>query len=276
VVVVARNEAGRIVDCLSSVAEADERLLVDHGSSDGTATLAEACGARVMPGEGPLSSLRELGCAAAHGTWILCLDADERLPINGLARIRAAIHNAPPEVSGFRLPIRTYVGDRFLRWGGYYPAARVRLFRRDAVRWPLARVHERPEVRGAVVSLDLAIEHPGFRDLEHFRQKQRRYAAWAAADMRDAGVRPGLLEGGVRASWRLLRSYVFRGGFLMGGLGWSMARVQAATVWRRTRWAREGIPIEWVALKKAKEGPVGLLETRPFGEIKGGRHVRRV
>ncbi len=244
VVVVARNEAARLPDCLRSVADADELVVVDHRSTDETAGIARALGARVVEADGPLSELRRIGCATARAAWILCLDADERLPAGGVTVVRDAIAAAGESIGGFRLPIRTYVGDRMLRWGGYYPAARLRLLRAGQVRWPQARVHERPEVEGVVASLSLPIEHPAFRDLAHVREKQRRYAAWAALDLRAAKRRPTLPAGLARATWRALRSYVFRGGFLMGRLGWSMAWVQAQYVWQRTRWAREGPPAE--------------------------------
>lgn len=224
------------------MADADEVLVVDHRSEDETATIARAHGARVVEADGPLSALRQVGCEAARGDWVLCLDADERLPTGGVAVIRAAVEGAGREVDGFRLPIRTYVGDRLLRWGGYYPARRLRLLRRGRARWPEARVHERPEVEGVVATLQLSIEHLGFRDLAHVREKHRRYAAWAALDLRAGGRRPTLLAGLARAAWRAVRSFVFRGGFLMGRLGWSMAWVQARYVWQRTCWAREGPP----------------------------------
>ena len=217
-------------------------MVVDHLSSDSTADIARARGARVLPADGVLSELRRLGCEAATGRWILSLDADERLPADGLGPIYSAVEN--DALDGYRLPILTLVGDRPLRWGGYWPADRLRLFRRGTARWPLARVHERPLVRGAVGRLNVVIEHPGFRDLDHVREKQRRYAAWAALDLRAAHGRPSLFTGVVHASWRVARSYCFRGGFLMGRLGWSMAWIQAEYVWKRTRWAREGPPPE--------------------------------
>ncbi len=273
VVVVARDEAERLGACLESVREADELLIVDDRSTDGTAELAREHGARVVAGSGTLSDLRALGCAEARGEWVLMLDADERVPGGGMDLLRSACRGA--RCVGFELPIRTYVGRRWLRFGGWYPRRRPRLYRRDAVSWPAARVHERPELAGPVGRLPVALEHPSFRDLAHAREKHLRYAALAALELREGGVRPSIVSGALRAAWRATRSVVFRGGFLMGRLGLSMAWVEAGYVWRRTRWARSGIPPVWAPEGHSVEREGGLRTTHPFEEIKTGRAVGR-
>ncbi|MBC7575295.1 MAG: glycosyltransferase family 2 protein, partial [Herminiimonas sp.] len=80
VVIITKNEAHNIGDCLASVAFAHEWIIVDSGSTDGTVGIARAAGATVIettdwPGFGPQKS-RAL--AAATGDWILSIDADER------------------------------------------------------------------------------------------------------------------------------------------------------------------------------------------------------
>ena len=188
--------------------------------------------------------MRELGRRSTPCAWIVLLDADERLPPGGLDRLRSAIEAAPARVAGFRLPIRSHLGERFLRFGGYYPAARVRLVRREAARWPPARVHERPELAGAVAHLAVPIDHRGYRDLAHAREKTRRYAAWAAEERRLAGQRPLLADTLFRVAWRWLRVFLLRGGVLMGPVGWQLAALQARGVWWRDRWIRRGPPAD--------------------------------
>ncbi len=217
--------------------------MVDHESTDGTAALARTAGARVVLGEGSMGALRALALSEVSSKWVLGLDADERLPPGGLKRVRVAIEGAAPDVAAFALPIRTYLGDRFLRWGGFYPARRVRVFRREATRWdPASRVHERPQLAGRTERLELRIEHFAFADLEVFRRRQLRYAAWAAVELREGGRRPALLDGIFRAGWRVFRNALLRGGFLMGGLGLRLAWIQGEAVWKRTKWARTGLP----------------------------------
>lgn len=246
VVIVARNEAGRLPRCIGSAAGADEVVVVDHQSSDGTGELAARLGARVVRADGRLGHLRRVGHEAARGEWILSLDADEALPPEGLAAARAAAATVAPDVAGFLLPIRTYLGDRFLRWGGYYPARRIRLYRRALVSWaPEQRVHERPRLAGRVLRLEVPLEHHSYHDLAHARRKLLRYAAWSALALREQGRVPSWWGGLARAGWRWFRGYLLRGGFLMGRAGFALAGLQAKSVWYRTRWARTGELPEW-------------------------------
>ncbi|MEZ4472151.1 MAG: hypothetical protein R3F60_15425 [bacterium] len=172
----------------------------------------------------------------------MLLDADERLPPGGVECLRVWAENAPAAVAACRLPIRSHLGARFLRWGGYFPAARVRLIRRDAARWSPDRVHERPILVGRTVDVRLPIDHFGYRDLDHAREKTRRYAAWAAEERGAAGRHPVALDTFIRVGWRWLRVYLLRGGWLMGRLGWQLAGLQARGVWWRDRWIRHGAP----------------------------------
>jgi (heptosyl)LPS beta-1,4-glucosyltransferase len=244
-VVVARDEAEHLPACLASAAGVDEVVVVDHDSRDDTAEVARRFGARVVAGEGALGALRALGTSLATHEWVLMIDADERLPADGVEGIRAAIRSSPPPVVAFTLPIRTHVGAYFLRWAGYYPARRVRVFRRAAAVWdPAQRVHERPRFpRGSRLrALPIALDHFSYRDIAHARAKSLRYAALAAEGLRARGRRPKLVAGAVRAAWRWCRAYVLRGGFLMGRVGWALAHIQAEAVWKRTKWARNGVP----------------------------------
>ena len=240
VVIVARNAAELLDACLASVRDADEIIVVDDASFDDTDSVAASRGARVLSSAGRLGALRGLGLERCRGDWVLSLDADERLPPGGVAALRRQIRQAHPGVVAFRLPIRTHLGDRFLRWGGYYPARRVRLFRNQpCCRWlAQARVHERLEFGGQVRRCRVAIDHLSYANLEQARQKNLRYARWSALELREQGHRPSICEGAVRAIWRFVRSYAMRGGFLMGSDGWSLASLQAQGVWYRTLWAQ--------------------------------------
>ena len=81
VCIVCRNEADKLAGCLDSVTWADEVVVMDLSSTDGSAELARERGARVLEHEPvPIVELvrNEVG-AAATGDWILALDPDERV-----------------------------------------------------------------------------------------------------------------------------------------------------------------------------------------------------
>ena len=240
VVIVARNAADLLGGCLDSVRDADDLIVVDDASFDETAVVAARHGARVLASAGRLGALRSLGLEHCQGDWVLSLDSDERLPPGGVAALRRQIRRAPLETVAFRLPIRTHLGNRFLRWGGYYPARRMRLHRNGpSCRWIASvRVHEQLECQGHVGTCPVPIDHLSYADLEQARRKILRYARWSALAYGEQDRCPSVSAGALRALWRFVRSYVVRGGFLMGTVGWSLASLQAQGVWCRTLWAR--------------------------------------
>ncbi len=245
VAVVARNAAALLSACLDSAREADAILVVDDASTDDTAACARAAGARVISGEGSMAALRRQALEHAATDWLLFLDADERLPPGALQALRALLRERP-DAAGVEVSIRSHLGRRPLRFGGYAPAWRLRLVRVAAARVEERRVHERAEVDGAVLRSAVRLDHFGYRDRQHAVDKLRRYAALAAADLRRAGRRPSWFEGIARAGWRWWTVAVLRGGLLMGRDGLFLATLQARSVWWRTRWARQGPPTRLV------------------------------
>jgi glycosyltransferase involved in cell wall biosynthesis len=129
VIIVAKNEATLIADCVASARSiAGEIVVVDNGSSDDTASIASECGCRVVTiSDLPLHDVRRASLELAGGNWLLLLDADERLETSLSNGIREAIETAPSDVLGFCLPRYEYVGA-----GRWSLSHMVRLVRRDA------------------------------------------------------------------------------------------------------------------------------------------------
>jgi len=249
-VVVARD-AGEMVDaCLASLAGVDELILLDHASVDDTGARAALAGARVVrvPGEVTLGTLRACAQAESIGVWIVFLDVDERLPIGGVAQLRAYLASLPEEVSAVLLPFENRMGDAVLRWGGYAPARRVRAYRRADCCWsPSDRVHERlTQVRGRATRLDgVVVTHLTYRDLAHAEAKLMTYARWGAEAAFAAGRRPRWARAGVRALARALRDLLLRAAWLDGGAGLRLVLARARATWARERmlaalWGVEG------------------------------------
>src|SRR5690554_2127851 len=93
VIIITKNEAANIDECLASVAFADEIIVVDSGSTDATRDLAAARGAKVVltpdwPGFGPQKN-RALDMATCE--WVLSIDADERVTPELAAEIQAVL-----------------------------------------------------------------------------------------------------------------------------------------------------------------------------------------
>jgi len=231
-IVIAQDEAERIERCLRSLACCDEVLVLDGGSRDDTAARAAALGARVEshPYDG-MNRQKDRARRRARGRWVLNVDADEEVPRSLAVEIRAAIAAAPDDLAGFRIPRRTYLGDRWLRHAGYYPDRQLRLVRRERARWDVTHdPHDRVLVEGRVGILDADLLHHGLPGVDHLWRRADRYADAAANAMLERGQRAGPGAALVHGWARFLKAYVLQGGFLLGGLGLTLSRAQAYEV----------------------------------------------
>ena len=134
VAIITLNAATQLADCLQSVRFADEIVVVDSGSTDGTQALAASFGARVIQqdwlGFGPQ---KQLAVEAAKHDWVLCLDADERLSPALQASIEMALKT--PSTATFRFARCNRFLGRYLKHGEGYPDWSLRLFDRRQARW---------------------------------------------------------------------------------------------------------------------------------------------
>jgi glycosyltransferase involved in cell wall biosynthesis len=221
--IVARNEEARLPDCLASVAFADEVVVVLDRSTDASATIARAAGARVIEGGWELEGeRRNTGIAACSGDWILEVDADERVDAALAQSVRATI--ATSTHAWHQVPVDNYVGDRLLRfgWAGSFGTTSVpRLFRRGAKRWRAQRVHPGLDWTGAQGPkiTQGALVHLVDRDISDMLRRLDRYSSAKAADLIAAGD-IGTLRANVRRFFsRGFKSYVSRKGYREGGWG---------------------------------------------------------
>ena len=134
VAIITLNEERNLAECLASVAFADEIVVVDGGSQDGTCEIARAAGARVIdapdwPGFG-IQKNRALD--ACSGDWVLSIDADERVPQVLRDEILATLAN--PACDVYEMPRSSYYCGRFMRHSGWWPDYVTRLFRRGRAR----------------------------------------------------------------------------------------------------------------------------------------------
>src|SRR5580704_13852985 len=156
-IIITRDEAANIGECLDTLAFCDERIVVDCGSDDGTVDIARGKGARVEHhdwiGFGPQ---KNFALSLATGDWVLSLDADERVTPELAAAIAVAIAGGAAQgtVDGFELPRISSFCGRPMRHSGWFPDYVLRLFRRGKGRFDDAMVHERVICDGTVKRLD--------------------------------------------------------------------------------------------------------------------------
>jgi glycosyltransferase involved in cell wall biosynthesis len=215
VVLITHNAAAQLPECLASVAFADEVVIVDSGSTDGTVALAERYGARVVAKEWlGFGRQKQFAVEQAANDWVLCLDADERVSPELAASLVRALD--APSAQVYRMARRNRFLGRWLRHGEGYPDWSPRLFDRRQARWSDDSVHEKVLYAVSPGTLQGDLLHESAEDLGHYLDKQNRYTTLAAQELHRRGQRAGLAQLFFSPLVRFVKFYVLRLGFLDG------------------------------------------------------------
>ena len=220
------NEVARLPACLASVAFADEVVVVDNGSTDGTVELARSLGARVLqtpdwPGFGPQ---KNRAVDMATGEWVLSIDADEQVTPELRAQILATIAKAGSDgCVAYNICRRSSYCGQYMRHSGWYPDRVLRLFRRGHARFSDHAVHESLHADGPVGLLEGDLLHQSFADFESVLDKVNRYSSASAKALAARGKRGSLGKALAHGWWAFFRTYVLKRGFLDGQLGLALA-----------------------------------------------------
>lgn len=217
-VVITKNESSNVTACLESVRWIDDRIVVDAESTDDTAQLAEARGARVFvrpwPGYGPQ---KNFGLEQARSEWVLILDADERVTPELREEIQARLaEGAPPDVVGFEVPRRNHFYGRWLRHGGMFPDYQLRLVRRSMCRYDDTRLHERMCFEGRVLRLAQPMDHLTMPTVGHHAKKVAAYSTLGAEEKLKRRTRITAWSIAGNHLGTILKTYLLRGGIRDG------------------------------------------------------------
>ena len=224
VIVITKNEAESIRDCLDSVTWADEIVVVDSGSTDGTVEICRQYTDKIRvtddwPGFGPQ---KNRALEMATGDWVLSLDADEKISPELRAEIEAVL-NSSSQFSAFRIPRLSEFCGRFMRHSGWWPDYVTRLVRREQARFSDDLVHERLLVEGTTGTLQHPILHASFQDLNEVLHKLNAYSTAGARMMHQRRRNTSLFGAVSHGLWTFIRTYILRAGFLDGREGFMLA-----------------------------------------------------
>ncbi|MGO8817516.1 MAG: glycosyltransferase family 2 protein [Terriglobia bacterium] len=231
--IITHNEEANIARAIRSLSCADEIVVIDSDSTDGTREIAKGLGARVIthPFEG-FAAQKNVASSQAHYDWVLSLDADEELDPKAQTAV-AEWKRSNPSFAGYQFARRAQYLGRWILHSGWYPDYKVRLFDRRSGRWAGAYVHESVAVDSAVETLPGEILHYTCNSLEEHRQRIEFYTDLAAKEMFDRGENVGPLRRALGPPWVFVNSYLFRLGMIDGVPGYFIAKMAAHYVQRK-------------------------------------------
>ena len=255
VLVPVKNEAANLRRCLASVAWADQVVVVDSCSTDGTQQIAASLGAEVVQfafsGTWPKKKNWALDHVSWRNDWVFVLDADEVMPPAGEDEIRRIVLGPDQPYAGYWINRRLMFMGKWLRHA-YYPNWNLRLFKHRLGRYEQLtdvdtasgdnEVHEHVIVDGPTGYLRAELDHYAFPSVDVFVEKHNRYSNWEARvalaqgrhaashlQHRRVAARRTLKRAAQRLPFRpwlrFLYVYVWQRGFLDGREGYYFARL---------------------------------------------------
>lgn len=233
VVIITRDEERDLPRAIRSAGWADEVVVVDSGSADGTVAAARELGARVLERAWTgFVDQKNFGAGQALHDWIFSLDADEACSPE-LAGEIAGWREADRPERGFRIPRLAFFAGRWIRHTDWYPDHQLRLYHRASGRWGPRRVHESVGVDGPVGAFAHPIRHYPYADMGEYVRKLGAYADLAARDLWERGRRVSAFQVAARPVAAFVKSYVLKRGFLDGGPGLLVAGMSAVSTFCR-------------------------------------------
>tara|TARA_B100000676_G_scaffold128698_1_gene127668 strand:- start:294 stop:1031 length:738 start_codon:yes stop_codon:yes gene_type:complete len=224
VTIITKNEEINIGRCLESVKWANEIVVVDTNSTDRTKEICSKYTDRVFNetwhGYGKQKNI----CAAhAKNKWILNIDSDEVVTPESASEIQMVL-NKGPKFSVYHLPRKNYFGDRWVRFGGWYPDRILRLYNKEKVAFSEPQVHEKLTPDLDVGSLNQALLHYSYKDGDDYIQRQDRYSTLYAQEKISNGFRANWTHLYLRPPLKFLKIFILKQGFRDGSLGLFLAK----------------------------------------------------
>ena len=235
-IVIAKNEEENIAACLETLHWADELIVLDSFSDDGTVEVARASGAEVRQRRfDNYARQRDAALGMTSKEWVFFVDADERATPELAEEIRHVVSQG--DFNGWWVPRRNYIFGKWIRHAGWFPDHQLRLLRRDSARYDLRReVHELVVLDGEAGYLQNPLIHYNYDSLRQFRDKQDRYTDYEVRELFESGQRARpcnlVLQPLRQFRWRYLTLRGYRDGWRGLLLSSLMAYYEFVRYWR--------------------------------------------
>jgi glycosyltransferase involved in cell wall biosynthesis len=221
VVVLAKNEEGNIEECLSTLGWAEEIVVVDDNSEDGTIEKVKqverdkkvAIFTRDLNGD--WDKQRNFGLEKSKGNWVLFIDADERVSPELREEIQSTINHESLNINGFYLKRQDTIFGKTLKHGETAGVRLLRLAKKGAGKWE-GKVHETWKIEGEVGELENPLEHYPHPTISEFLENINDYSTLRAEELYEQGVKTNLFLILAYTKGKFLQNYFWKLGFLDG------------------------------------------------------------
>ncbi len=216
VAIITYNEKDNIRPCLASIDWADEIVVVDSGSDDGTPDICREHNIHffIEPWQG-FARQKNSAIAKTTGHWVLCLDVDERITEELREEIKTTI-SQPDAKDGYFLARKNFFLGKWIKHCGWYPDYTLRLFKNGKGRYAEREVHESIDLAGSTGHLKNPMEHHTYKSISDYITRLDNYTTLAAVELNKQNKHYGLWHIVLRPIYTFFHMYVIRLGFLDG------------------------------------------------------------
>jgi glycosyltransferase involved in cell wall biosynthesis len=228
------NEEDNVIAALESIGFADEIIVIDSHSMDGTRELARGFRGRSQDGReieprvierdwpGHVEQ-KNFAIDQAQHDWVFCLDADERVSPRLRKEIETELAVDLPEFDGYTMPRKTYYLGRWILRGGWYPDQKLRLFRRSRGRWTGINPHDHVKVQGRTRDLEGDLYHFSYRNIADHLRTINFFTDIASKEKQKRSVRYPLARMLIHPPYKFFKMYFLKQGFREGIPGFIIA-----------------------------------------------------
>ena len=270
-IVTSFNEVDQIEECLASLLWADEVLLVDSYSTDGTVELVREKFPTVIVEQRKYygsAAQKNYGIDRVSNDWVLISDSDERVTPELRDEILQTLEN--PKVWAYAIYRRNFILGKEVKYSGLQRDRVTRFFHRQHARYPNRRVHTDLAVDGPIAELKGKFLHNYVRSLDHMSEKMTRYGVWGGTQLFLNGRRSKPFEIFSHSFVRFVRDYFLNLGILDGARGLVVCGIHVyytfwkySKLWEYTTLEKMGKPVPLVELEPEEERWIMPWEKKP-------------
>jgi glycosyltransferase involved in cell wall biosynthesis len=228
------NEIHNIEAVIASVDFADEILVVDSYSTDGTFEKAKELATKVIRRKYQYSaSQKNWAIPQAKHEWILLVDADERVTPELKAEIIEILKNPNPDIVAYWIGRNNHFMGERVNYSGWKNDSVIRLFKRDFCKYQDKHVHAEIIVNGTIGKLKHKLHHNTYITFDKYIEKMNRYATWQAKDYDKKTGKLTPYHFIIKPFWGFFKHYIIQGGFRDGVVGLTIGYIQCYAIYMR-------------------------------------------